>query len=173
MGDGLDFVVLERHFIPHPPVLHHVLVFEMRDDEGEGYFLLAQKLDEQPIVALHRGSDASASNAKQEEIDATGVMERLDELMGLFDGAEKGVDTHLGLVEPDRIVDAECHISGMAWKGKGILCRFQRATLEVRRSRRDLGAGHQVDDGALPNTSFSEEDHVFAFRNPDYRRVAF
>ena len=77
----------------------------MRDDEREGYFLPTQKFEEQAVVLLHGGSDSAASDAKEEEVDATSVVQQRDELVGLFDGAKKGVDAHLGLVESDRIVD--------------------------------------------------------------------
>ena len=95
MSDSTDLILLERLLVPVPPILHDVLVFQMRDDESEGYPTVTQNLGKQMVISLHRSGEPPGLDAKEEEINAISIAQGRNELLGLFYGANKRVDIHL------------------------------------------------------------------------------
>jgi len=72
-----------------------------------GTFFLAKDFVKQPIVTLRGSSDSVAADAKQQKIDTARPCQLVDKITGLLDRGKKTVDTHLRLLETDRIPDIE------------------------------------------------------------------
>ena len=89
-------------------------------------------------------------------MDSTSIPQRDDQLVCTFDGFEVGGEHKVWLVEPDGVKDAKVD----AVHGDVVRCREQRTTVDVRRDARDLVLSDQVDDGALPDARFTEQDDV-------------
>ena len=73
MSDSTDPILLERLLVPVPPILHDVLIFQVCDDEREGYPIVAQNLGKKMMVSLHRSGEPPGLDAKEEEINATRI----------------------------------------------------------------------------------------------------
>jgi len=72
-----------------------------------GTFFPAKDFVKQPIVTLRGRSNSVSADAKQQKIDTARPCQLVDKMAGLLYRGNKTVDTHLRLLETDRIPDIE------------------------------------------------------------------
>lgn len=164
MRDAVNLVLLKRHFVARPPRFHHVLVLQVCHHDRERNCFLAHNLEKEAVVPLHGLRDPTSSDAKQEEVDTPGGMQRCNQRMRALDGAQEVGVVTIGFFEPDGVEDAEGDLgvaSAFPRKFRVILRCFQCTRFRVPRGGRDLGAGNEINDGALPRACLSEQYDVF------------
>ena len=71
--ENVDATLREMSLVVWPPVLHVLFVLEMSNDEGDGDFLVAEKIVEKLVILLRVNGKPAPSHAEHEQVYASTV----------------------------------------------------------------------------------------------------
>ena len=105
---GIESVLLDTLLVLLPPLLHVVVLLQMRNDNNDGNLAVAKHLRKKIICLLDRAGNPSAFHAKHDQTDAAGPLEFGNERARLVDGIQVVFCLHVSY----SLVQTNCVMEG-------------------------------------------------------------